>query len=46
MMDNSNDETNFSDKLLLTNMQVGNLLKHLQIIYILISNYQKFKYLK
>ena len=46
MMDNSNDETNFSHKLLLTNMQVANLLMHLQIIYILISNYQKFKYLK
>ena len=40
------DETNFSHKLLLTNRQVANLRKPLQIIYQLILSYQKLKYLR
>ena len=33
MIGNSNDETTFPHKLLLTNKQVANLCKALQIIY-------------
>ena len=40
------DETNFSHKLLLTNRQVANLRKPLQIIYQLVLSYQKLKYLR
>ena len=43
MIGNSKDETNFPHKLLLTNRQVTNLL---QIIYQLISSYQKLNYLR
>ena len=41
-----NDGTNFPHKLLLTNRQVVNLRKPLQIIYQQISNYQKFNCLR
>ena len=40
------DETNFSHKLLLTNRQVANCVKLLQIIYQLILSYQKLNYLR
>ena len=40
------DETNFPHKLLLTNRQVANLRKPLQIIYQQISNYQKLNCLR
>ena len=43
MVDNSNDEINFPHKLLLTNKEVTNLL---QIIYQLISIYQKLNYIR
>ena len=43
---NCHGETNFSHKLLLTNTQVANLRKALQIIYQLISNYEKLNHLK
>ena len=46
MIGNSDDETNFPHKLLLADRQVANLVKLLQIIYQLISNYQKLNYLK
>ena len=41
MIGDSNDKTNFPHELLLTNRQVANLLKPLQIIYQQILNYQK-----
>ena len=40
------DETNFPHKLLLTNRQVANCVKLLQIIYQLILSYQKLNYLR
>ena len=40
------DETNFPHKLLLTNRQVANLRKPLQIIYQQLSNYQKLNCLR
>ena len=43
---NCHGETNSSHKLLLTNTQVANLRKALQIIYQLISNYEKLNHLK
>ena len=42
----ADDETNFSHKLLLTNRQVANCVKLLQIIYQLILSYQKLNYLR
>ena len=41
MIGNSDDEINFPLKLLLTNIEVADLRKILQIIYQLISSYQK-----
>ena len=41
MIGNSDDEINFPLKLLLTNREVADLRKILQIIYQLISSYQK-----
>ena len=52
MINNSNGETNFTQKLLLTNTQVllstnsQIFIKFLQIIYWLISSYQKLSYRK
>ena len=46
MVGNSNDETNFIHKLLLTNRQVTNLRKVLQIIDQFILSYRKLKYLR
>ena len=46
MIGNPNDETNFPHKLLLTNRQVVNLRKLLQIIHQLISSYQKLNSLR
>ena len=46
MIGNSDDETNFPHKFLLADRQVANLVKLLQIIYQLISSYQKLNYLK
>ena len=43
---NSNDETNFPHGLLLTNRQVANFKKLLQIIHQLILSYQKLNYLR
>ena len=40
------NETIFPPKLLLTNRQVANHRKGLQIIYQLVSNYQKLSYLR
>ena len=45
MIGDYNDETNFPYKLLLTNIQVTNLSKALQIIHQLILNYQQLSYL-
>ena len=45
MIGNSDDKTSFSHELL-TNRQVANLCKAFQIIYQLISSYQKFNYLR
>ena len=42
----ADDETNFSHKLLLTNREVANCVKLLQIIYQLILSYQKLNYLR
>ena len=39
------NETNFPHKLILTNRQVANLRKALQIIYRQILSYQKLNYL-
>ena len=41
MMGNSDDETNFPHKLLLTNKQVANVYEALQTKYQLILSYQK-----
>ena len=41
MIGDSNDETNFPFKLLLTDKQVSNIRRNLQIIHQLILNYQK-----
>ena len=46
MIVNSDDETNFPHKLLLTNRQVANLCKSFAKKYQLISSYQKLSYLK
>ena len=46
MISNSNDETNFSHKLLLTNRQDTNFRKDLLTTHQLILNYQKLNYLK
>ena len=46
MIRNSNYETNFSHKLLLTNRQVANLRKDLQVLYKLMLSYQKLNYLR
>ena len=46
MTPNSDDETNLTYGLLLTNRQVTNLRKLLQIIHQLISSYQKLNYLR
>ena len=42
--DNSDDDTNFPHKLLLTNTQVAIFVKFLKIIYQLILSYQKLNY--
>ena len=44
MIGNSDDETNFSHKLLLSNRQLQIFLKRLQIIHQLILSYQKLSY--
>ena len=41
MISKSDDETNFPHKLLPTNRQVANLWRLLQIVYQLLSSYQK-----
>ena len=46
MIGDSNDETNFPFKLLLTDKQVSNIRRNLQIIHQLILNYQKLNYQK
>ena len=46
MSRNSNYETNFPHKLLLTNRQVANLRKDLQVLYKLMLSYQKLNYLR
>ena len=46
MISNSDDETNFPQKLLLTNRQVSNLRKSFANNLSVISNYQKLSYLK
>ena len=46
MIGDSNDKTNFPHELLLTNRQVANLRKALQIIYQQILSYQKLNYLR
>ena len=46
MIGNSDDEINFPLKLLLTNREVADLRKILQIIYQLISSYQKLSFLR
>ena len=46
MIRNSNYETNFPHKLLLTNRQVANLRKDLQVLYKLMLSYQRLNYLR
>ena len=46
MIRNSNYETNFPHKLLLTNRQVANLRKDLQVLYKHMLSYQKLNYLR
>ena len=46
MISNSDNETNFPDKLLLTNRQVSNLRRALLTTHQLILNYQKLSYLR
>ena len=46
MIGNSNNETNFPHKLLLTNRQVANLVKLLLTTHQLILSYQKLSYLR
>ena len=46
MISNSEDETNFPQKLLLTNRQVTNLRKSFANNLSVISSYQKLSYLK
>ena len=46
MIGDSNDETNFPNKLLLTNRQVLHIRKLFQIIHWLILNFQKLSYQK
>ena len=46
MIDNSDDETNLPDKLLLTNRQVANLRKVFGNTHQLILNCQKLNYLR
>ena len=46
MISNSDDETNFPQKLLLTNRQVSNLRKSFANNLSVISSYQKLSYLK
>ena len=46
MIGNSNNETNFPHKLLLTNRQVANLVKLLLTTHQLILIYQKLSYLR
>ena len=46
MIDNSDDETNFPHKLLLTNRQVSKFVKLLLAEHQLILNYQKLDYLR
>ena len=46
MISNSDDETNFPQKLLLTNRQVTNLRKSFANNLSVISSYQKLSYLK
>ena len=46
MMSNSNDETNFSHKLLLTNRQFPNFVNILLTTHQVILSYQKVHYLR
>ena len=46
LVSNSNDNTNFSHELLLTNRQVANIRKAFAKIHQLILNYQKLNYQK
>ena len=46
MIGNSEDETNFPHKLLLTNNQVANLRQVFANMYQQILNYQKLNYLR
>ena len=46
MIRNSNDETNFPHKLLLTDRQVASLRKLFLTIYKLILNYENLNYLR
>ena len=46
MIGNSDDETNFPHKLLLTNSQVANLCQVFANTYQQILNYQKLNYLR
>ena len=46
MIGDSNDKTNFPHELLLTDRQVLVFVKHFQIIYQLILNFQNLSYQK
>ena len=46
LIENINDKTNFSHKLVLTDMQVSEIVKLFRMVYQLIQNFQKFNCLK
>ena len=46
LIKNTNDKTNFSHKLVLTNMQVSEIVKLFRMAHQLIQNFQKFNCLK
>ena len=46
LIENTNDKTNFSHKLVLTNMQVSEIVKLFRMAHQLIQNFQKFNCLK
>ena len=46
LIKNTNDKTNFSHKLVLTDMQVSEIVRLFRMVHQLIQNFQKFTCLK
>ena len=46
LIKNTNDKTNFSHKLVLTDMQVSEIVRLFRMVHQLIQNFQKFNCLK